>query len=98
MPDKNTLLKEVSEVSFAVNDLTLYLDTHPTDVEALKYFHDNKAKRKKALDEFEKHFYPLTVDCIQAENEKIANGETKYGGISHWTWADGEAPWKGGCE
>lgn len=98
MPDKNTLLKEIDEVSFGALDVSLYLDTHPTDEEALKFFHECQAKRKKALEEFEKHFYPLTVDCIQAENEKAANNETKYGGISHWTWADGEAPWKGGCE
>lgn len=98
MPDKNTLLKEINEVSFATLDISLYLDTHPTDLEALKYFHECKTKRKKALADFEKHFYPLTVDCIQAENEQITNRDTKYGGTSHWTWVDGEPPWMGGCE
>lgn len=98
MPDKNTLLKEVTEVSFAVNDLTLYLDTHPTDAEALKYFHECMAKRKKALKDFEENFYPLTVDCIQAENEQKSGSDTQYGGTSHWTWVDGEPPWIGGCE
>ena len=98
MPDKATLLKEINEVSFAVNDLTLYLDTHPTDTEALQHFHQFIERRKNALQEFEAHYYPLTVDCIRAENERQANKDTKYGGTSHWTWADGPAPWEGGCE
>ena len=36
--ERMQLLKEIGEVSFMVNDLTLYLDTHPTDTEALTCF------------------------------------------------------------
>ena len=36
--DRMQLMKEIGEASFMVNDLTLYLDTHPTDQEALKAF------------------------------------------------------------
>ena len=31
------LLQWINMVSFAVNDITLYLDTHPDDEEALNY-------------------------------------------------------------
>ena len=34
------LLNRIDQVSFAVNDMTLYLDTHPCDEKALTYCHD----------------------------------------------------------
>lgn len=97
MPDKATLWKEINEASFAMNDINLYLDTHPTDKAALDYFHKCVKMRKQAMQEFESHYYPLTVDCIRPENEKTANAETKYGGSDHFTWVDGPLPWEGEC-
>ncbi len=35
MSDRHTMLQNISEISFCVNDLNLYLDTHPTDGQAL---------------------------------------------------------------
>ena len=35
MPDRCQLLQQINEISFVVNDLNLYLDTHPTDDQAL---------------------------------------------------------------
>ena len=32
---RKELLQKINEVSFAVNDITLYLDTHPCDEKAL---------------------------------------------------------------
>ena len=31
MADRETMLKQINEISFTVNDLTLFLDTHPLD-------------------------------------------------------------------
>ena len=45
--DRMQMLKEIGEVSFVVNDLTLYLDTHPTDKEALQAFTDAARRRKQ---------------------------------------------------
>ena len=36
--DRMQLMQKIGEASFMVNDLTLYLDTHPTDQGALKAF------------------------------------------------------------
>ncbi len=85
MQDKTMLLKTINENSFAVDDVKLFLDTHPDDQEALAFFHHCKTKRKQAMEEFEQNFYPLTVDCIS----NVTAG-------SHWTWNDGPAPWEGG--
>ena len=35
---REQLLNMVNEVSFAVDDIKLYLDTHPEDEEALAFF------------------------------------------------------------
>ncbi|MGN0360961.1 MAG: spore coat protein CotJB, partial [Hominisplanchenecus sp.] len=32
------MLQYINEVSFAVNDISLYLDTHPCDQEAMEYY------------------------------------------------------------
>lgn len=47
MVSQKSLLKYIYEVSFAVNDITLYLDTHPEDEEALQYFCKYKTLREK---------------------------------------------------
>ena len=43
------LLNRIDQVSFAVNDMTLYLDTHPCDEKALTYCHELVQERKKLL-------------------------------------------------
>ena len=37
---RRCLLQQINEVSFAVNDILLYLDTHPDDEKALAFFED----------------------------------------------------------
>ena len=87
MTDRTTLLKEIDEVSFALNDVTLYLDTHPDCADAISYFNQMAPKRQQLLKDFAANFEPLTVDCI-----------SKNGGLSdHFTWLDGPAPWEGGA-
>lgn len=85
MTDKTQLLNEINTTSFAVNDLVLYLDTHPDDVEGLTLFHECNGRRNKAIQEFEQEYYPLTTDCIH-----------NAGTVGHWSWGDAPAPWEGG--
>lgn len=93
MSDRKTLLDRINNASFAVNDITLYLDTHPTDMEALQFFKKVSQERKDALKEFESQYEPLMIDCVNpAENNKIGYA-TDYPSIEHWTWADGPIPW-----
>ena len=49
MTDRTTLLKEIDEVSFALNDVTLYLDTHPDCADAISYFNQMAPKREQLL-------------------------------------------------
>ena len=84
-PDKKSLLNEINECSFAVNDMLLYLDTHPCDEAALSYFMEHKNRRVAALKEYAKYYGPLTLDTMCTPADK-------------WKWIDTPWPWQeGGC-
>ncbi|MFQ9509658.1 MAG: spore coat protein CotJB [Lachnospiraceae bacterium] len=82
MKNRQQLLNHINEVSFAVNDVHLYLDTHPCDKEALEYYHKVVEMRKHALEEYAKTYGPLLVD--QVEN------------CNYWQWVEEPWPWEGG--
>lgn len=67
-------------LGFTLDDLILFLDTHPCDQEALKYYKKYKALHKEAVDEYTKHFGPLTAKNVNVENE--------------WTWTQMPWPWE----
>ena len=46
-----SFLQQINEVSFAVNDMLLYLDTHPEDQKALRYFSDISDRRNQLMAE-----------------------------------------------
>lgn len=39
-PCRKELLQKINEASFAVDEVKLFLDTHPYDEEALEYFEE----------------------------------------------------------
>ena len=83
---RQELLQWINAVSFAVNDVTLFLDTHPDDAEALEYFEEFRTQRTRALQEYSRNYGPLTIDTATA-------CESDY-----WSWIN--EPWprqEGGC-
>ena len=84
-------LKQIQQAAFTVDDLKLYMDTHPDDQQALQLF-KNVLKRKKSLmEEFAREHYPLTVACmaeIYAQNPDS----------SCYCWKEGPIPWEGVCK
>lgn len=46
---ENALLMRVYETGFALDDVTLYLDTHPTDSDALNYYKYAKKLNEDAV-------------------------------------------------
>lgn len=92
--DRETLMTKISEVSFALNDLTLYLDTHCEDSQAIQLFAECAALRADLLKIFSERFYPLTQACLancscEKECESV-NGMA-------FSWECGPAPWEGAC-
>jgi len=77
----------ISEVSFAINDLTLYLDTHPDCKNGLNLFYQLVDERLKLLAQFAGEFYPLT-------QSSMVTGEC---GQNNYGWSEGPAPWEGAC-
>lgn len=85
--DRETMLSELSTISFAINDLTLYLDTHPDCENGLKLFKELLKKRMDLLADFATRFYPLTqISMITGENKCDCYG-----------WSEGPMPWEGAC-
>lgn len=74
------LLKHISQVSFALTDTSLFLDTHPCDQDALDYYQIVKKQRQEALEEYSKKYGPLQVDRVECD---------KY-----WTWVESPWPWE----
>lgn len=84
-PCRADLMNHIYAVSFAVDDVKLFLDTHPCDQEALSYFAEYKYERNYALSEYAKYYGPLTVDSSNSP-------------LDYWKWINDPWPWqKGGC-
>ena len=58
---KAQLMQLINEVSFAVNDMNLYLDTHPDDKCAMEFMTDKIRIREEALKEYAMYYGPLTI-------------------------------------
>lgn len=84
---REMLLRRINEVSFAVNDIHLFLDTHPDCQEALEFFRRNLEARKEALAEYARLYGPLTIDTADDSCSRS------------WEWIEQPFPWemKGGC-
>ena len=76
------LMHWINVVSFAVVDITEYLDTHPNDEEALKYFNHYAEQRREALRAYAENYGPLTIDTARPG--------------TFWDWSDVPLPWEGG--
>lgn len=93
MADRTQLLKQIQEISFVVDDLTLYLDTHPLDTDALESFSQAKSRRKELMQQYARQYEPLTIDCVCPDTNNETNTNCKYPGKKHFTWSDGPLPW-----
>lgn len=74
----------INEVSFAAYEALLYLDTHPTDQEAMEFFREHNHLRNRALEEYARLYGPLTISTAN-EHES-----------SCWEWMNQPWPWEGG--
>ena len=83
--NRRELFEYINQISFAVDDVKLFLDTQPENQKALDYFQKYKEKRIEALKEYAEVYGPLTVDTV-SENSDC------------WKWINEPWPWQeGGC-
>lgn len=85
-PCRKELMNKINKASFAVDDVKLYLDTHPCDHQAMEYFEKYQKIRNKALKEYAKYYGPLTIDTVDLD------------ACEKWSWVNDPWPWQeGGC-
>lgn len=80
--DKKSLMKIITQASFALDDTRLFLDTHPNCQEAILYYNKMQETRKAAWKEYTRRFGPLTFYEVSSED--------------YWEWNKGPMPWEGG--
>ncbi len=86
MTDRDTMMKEIAETGFLLDDLRLYLDTHPLDGDALNLYGEYSRKRRTLLDEYAGRFEPLACGCLCPESSGSA--------VKHRAWCGGPFPWE----
>lgn len=88
--EREALLMQIQQVSFVMDDVRLYLDTHPEDADGLKLLKQVLGARKALLREFAQKFYPLTPDCMAGIYETDPTATC-------YCWGKGPMPWEGAC-
>ena len=87
---ESQLLCQIQQVSFVLDDLTLYLDMHSEDGQALAMYQEKLEVRDQLKKEFAQKFYPLTRDCVA-----YCQGQGGVHGDHAFCWQDGPIPWEG---
>ena len=75
------LLKEIMALNFAINDLALYLDTHPNDTNAIRMHCEYSEKQIAKAAEYQRLYGPLTINFMS----------------DTWDWIDEPWPWERGA-
>ena len=77
--DREAMLFNVMQYSFAINDLNLWLDLHPRDNSVLALFKEMVEEARKAKREYETKYGPLTVSHTKG---------------NEFDWIDSPWPWE----
>lgn len=80
---KEKLFACIQATSFVLDDLRLFLDTHPRDREALEYWERVEKVRNEAVKEYTKCYGPMNSYMVDSENK--------------WEWVEDPWPWEGRC-
>ncbi len=78
--EREDMLLQIMEYTFAMIDIQLYLDMYPNDRDALKLFNAYLNNKKNLTNMFEEKYGPLTID---SDNQK-----------NNWTWNNSPWPWE----
>ena len=78
---KDEILHEIMALNFAINDLALYLNTHPQDTNAIKMHCEYSRKQISLTEEYQRLYGPLTINFMS----------------DTWDWIDEPWPWERGA-
>ena len=78
--EREDMLMQIMEYTFAMIDLQLYLDMYPNDKDALKLFNTYLNNKKELTNMYEEKYGPLTIDSEVQRN--------------NWLWDNSPWPWE----
>ena len=78
--DKKTLERAVADLSFVMDDVRLFLDTHPRDEAALCYYNKARKERDTFVEQFTAKYGPINF--------------YDAGGSRQWNWVEQPWPWE----
>ena len=81
MTDREKMMLKVQQLSFALTEANLYLDSHPTCEKGIAYFKKHKQERDRARAEYEEKYGVLLM-------ENSLEGSDKK-----WQWVCEPFPW-----
>lgn len=84
MQERNNLMQKITRISFLMDDLRLFLDTHPDCTKALCKFNELARERSELVDRYNKLFGPLN-----SYNDNYCD--------QSFRWVDAPWPWEGEC-
>ncbi len=80
--ERQKLLRRLQAARFALVEINLYLDSHPTCSEGLKYFRTKSEEVKKLTAEYQEKYGPITAADSKADG--------------YWDWVAQAFPWERG--
>ena len=69
--ERSCILNRVQQAGFAVDEVVLYLDTHPCDSKALAFYQKARDEQKRAVCEYNAKIGPLTNDMVEPANRLV---------------------------
>lgn len=80
---KKELFCLINQFSFMLDDITLFLNTHPECSEAIESYNHYRQLRKDAIRDYTEMYGPITKYDVNATN--------------YWSWVNNPWPWEGEC-
>lgn len=79
---EKALKRHIEAIDFAILEIELFLDTHPTDRRAMQMLREYRTRRKIEITNYESRFgkYIVTTDNVDAQDR--------------WNWIDSPWPWE----
>lgn len=78
--EQSVLFARITQISFVMDDLRLFLDTHPEQCEALAMYAENRKLREELIDTYTAKYGPLKAYSA--------------GGSTEWNWTNAPMPWE----
>ena len=77
--EKSRLLLKIYELDFAINDLSLYLDIYPENMQVYKLFRAYTEEERKMIDLYEKQYGPLELNDSDYDSYMWYKGKWQIG-------------------